>query len=170
MNLHVTFTYTLIYHYCRKKYLFSNAEKEAKKGNPMSKAYLNWLKQVRQEDSQLGAGASNLLNLAEESQKLLAENEDSFRVITKYKAPSEKERQQQETVDMQSNVIEEEPESLASQSKESLVEKSLSAEERQKYANEAGVIQKGDCFYDTHGNFLHRVPGLVKYNRRSFKL
>ena len=32
------------------------------------------------------------------------------------------------------------------------------------------VIQKGDCFYDTEGNFLHRVPGLVKYNRRGFEL
>ena len=111
------YIYTLIYHYCRKKYLFSNAEKEAKKGNPMSKAYLNWLKKVRQEDSQLGAGASNLLNLAEESHKLLGENEDSFRVIPKYKMPSEKESEQEETIDVQSNVTDEEPESRASQSK-----------------------------------------------------
>ena len=151
--------------------MFSNAEKEAKKGNPLSKAYLNWLKKVRQEDSQLGAGASNLLNLAEESHKLLADNEESsFRVIPKYRLPLDKDSQQEDRVDMQSSLADEEPESLASQSKESLVERSLSAEERQKYANEAGVIQKGDCFYDIHGNFLHRVPGLVKYNRRSFKL
>ena len=151
--------------------MFSNAEKEAKKGNPLSKAYLNWLKKVRQEDSQLGAGASNLLNLAEESHKLLADNEESsFRVIPKYKLSLDKDSQQEDRVDMQSSLIDEELESLTSQSKESLVEKSLSAEERQKYANKAGVIQKGDCFYDTHGNFLHRVPGLVKYNRKSFKL
>jgi len=155
----------------RKKYLFSNAEKEAKKGNPLSKAYLNWLKKVRQEDSQLGAGASNLLSLAEESHELLADNEESsFRVIPKYKLSLDKDSQQEDRVDMQSSVIDEELESLTSQSKESLVERSLSAEERQKYANKAGVIQKGDCFYDTHGNFLHRVPGLVKYNRKSFKL
>ena len=151
--------------------MFSNAEKEAKKGNPLSKAYLNWLKKVRQEDSQLGAGASNLLNLAEESHELLADNEESsFRVIPKYKLSLDKDSQQEDRVDMQSSVIDEELESLSSLSKESLVEKSLSAEERQKYANKAGVIQKGDCFYDTHGNFLHRVPGLVKYNRKSFKL
>ena len=151
--------------------MFSNAEKEAKKGNPLSKAYLNWLKKVRQEDSQLGAGASNLLSLAEESHELLADNEESsFRVIPKYKLSLDKDSQQEDRVDMQSSVIDEELESLTSQSKESLVERSLSAEERQKYANKAGVIQKGDCFYDTHGNFLHRVPGLVKYNRRSFKL
>ena len=151
--------------------MFSNAEKEAKKGNPLSKAYLNWLKKVRQEDSQLGAGASNLLNHAEESHKLLADNEESsFRVIPKYKLSLDKDSQQEDRVDMQSSVIDEELESLTSQSKESLVERSLSAEERQKYANKAGVIQKGDCFYDTRGNFLHRVPGLVKYNRRSFKL
>ena len=151
--------------------MFSNAEKEAKKGNPLSKAYLNWLKKVRQEDSQLGAGASNLLSLAEESHELLADNEESsFRVIPKYKLSLDKDSQQEDRVDMQSSVIDEELESLTSQSKESLVERSLSAEERQKYANKAGVIQKGDCFYDTHGNFLHRVPGLVKYNRKSFKL
>ena len=151
--------------------MFSNAEKEAKKGNPLSKAYLNWLKKVRQENSQLGAGASNLLNLAEESHELLADNEESsFRVIPKYKLSLDKDSQQEDRVDMQSSVIDEELESLTSQSKESLVERSLSAEERQKYANKAGVIQKGDCFYDTHGNFLHRVPGLVKYNRKSFKL
>ena len=151
--------------------MFSNAEKEAKKGNPLSKAYLNWLKKVRQEDSQLGAGASNLLSLAEESHELLADNEESsFRVIPKYKLSLDKDSQQEDRVDMQSSVIDEELESLTSQSKESLVERSLSAEERQKYANKAGVIQKGDCFYDTRGNFLHRVPGLVKYNRKSFKL
>ena len=151
--------------------MFSNAEKEAKKGNPLSKAYLNWLKKVRQEDSQLGAGASNLLSLAEESHELLADNEESsFRVIPKYKLSLDKDSQQEDRVDMQSSLIDEELESLTSQSKESLVERSLSAEERQKYANKAGVIQKGDCFYDTHGNFLHRVPGLVKYNRKSFKL
>ena len=151
--------------------MFSNAEKEAKKGNPLSKAYLNWLKKVRQEDSQLGAGASNLLSLAEESHELLADNEESsFRVIPKYKLSLDKDSQQEDRVDMQSSLIDEELESLTSQSKESLVERSLSAEERQKYANKAGVIQKGDCFYDTRGNFLHRVPGLVKYNRKSFKL
>ena len=30
------------------------------------------------------------------------------------------------------------------------------------------IIQKGDCFYDAQGNFLHRVPGLVKSNRRTY--
>ena len=148
----------------RKKYLFANAKKQAQKGNKLSQVYLNWLKKVEQEEDTLLTGVNGQIGVSRQDM-LPDANEDSFQVVQKYRHPTEEE------------VLEKEREELANRSPFVVCEEERDVDEkiepidsRNDAHNKTGVIQKGDCFYDTEGNFLHRVPGLVKYNRRGLEL
>jgi len=149
----------------RQKYLFANANKEAKKGNAVSRVYLEWLNKIQQEESRLGT---------KEAPKLIKENQDiknmllstvdenSFQPLPKYNQPKE-EVQEIEGVGEQSPFGSDSEESPVIQ-----VKIDTTTQEGEEGSDPDALIQKGDCFYDAQGNFLHRVPGLLKYNRRPF--
>jgi len=147
----------------RQKYLLNIAKKQAEKGNAVSKVYLDWLNKINQEESRLGSKAAPKL-IGENSgvqNMLVTEEENSFRPLPKYNQP--KEDQEVDGVGEQNPFV-----TVSDESPPVIEVKIDTTHEGEVGSGPDAIIQKGDCFYDAQGNFLHKVPGLLKYNRRPF--